>query len=427
MNLVSSNNFYGVLPFLILFTYALSVSLPQDITSISDSNISINTSIIDDDSAVKHLLKLDPGWGYNYDSLLLDVARWRNSPYVKIDSAGASVQNRALWLLTLTDTAEFFESKFRISIHARTHPNEVPSFYMTRKMIEILITDSPLSRKLRKNCIFHIMPMYNPDGVELGYGRENANHIDLERNWDKDPMEPESAVLKNLFLSFMFSESPVRIALNMHADAGGSKRYFVYHHENGTSIEYTKEEKLFITGVKSYWPEGIADWDSHVTWVDGTPTYYPESWWWFNFGIGILALTHEEIPAADENDYYRSADALLNGIAEYLGIEDNISIRELWVSEFLQEFSLSQNYPNPFNAATTIEYSIPNVGARRALPALLKVFDVLGNEVSTLVNGEKEPGIYKVKFNAGNLASGLYFYRLQSGEFIETKRMLLIK
>ncbi len=93
-------------------------------------------------------------------------------------------------------------------------------------------------------------------------------------------------------------------------------------------------------------------------------------------------------------------------------------------------FSLSQNYPNPFNPTTTITYSIP-----QAVFVILKVYDLLGREVATIVNEEKQPGKYEVRFDGINLPSGIYFYRLQSGDlslrsghgFSETKKLILLK
>ena len=86
------------------------------------------------------------------------------------------------------------------------------------------------------------------------------------------------------------------------------------------------------------------------------------------------------------------------------------------------QFYLSQNYPNPFNPTTMIEYSI-----LQSSNVSLKVYDMLGSEVATLVNEEKERGIYTVNFNALQLASGIYFYRLRAGDFVETKKMILMK
>ncbi len=85
-------------------------------------------------------------------------------------------------------------------------------------------------------------------------------------------------------------------------------------------------------------------------------------------------------------------------------------------------YSLSQNYPNPFNPVTTINYSIPE----RSF-VVLKVFDVLGKEVAVLMSGEKNPGYYSVRFNAGGLTSGIYIYRLQANGFAETKKLILLK
>lgn len=96
------------------------------------------------------------------------------------------------------------------------------------------------------------------------------------------------------------------------------------------------------------------------------------------------------------------------------------------------QFRLEQNYPNPFNPSTKIKFRIADCGF-----VTLKVYDILGNEVATLVNEEKQPGTYEVEFsakggfasggNAYNLPSGVYFYRLKAGSFIETKKMILIK
>ncbi len=86
------------------------------------------------------------------------------------------------------------------------------------------------------------------------------------------------------------------------------------------------------------------------------------------------------------------------------------------------EFSLRQNYPNPFNPTTEIRYQISEVSR-----VTLKVFDVLGREVATLVNEAKAPGKYEIQFDASNLSSGVYYYQLRAGSFVATKKMLLIR
>jgi hypothetical protein len=85
-------------------------------------------------------------------------------------------------------------------------------------------------------------------------------------------------------------------------------------------------------------------------------------------------------------------------------------------------FSLSQNYPNPFNPSTTIRYAVP-----RRSHVTLAVFNALGQQVATLFNGEAEPGYHEVQFNAEDLASGVYFYRIQAGDYTEAKKLCIIR
>jgi len=93
------------------------------------------------------------------------------------------------------------------------------------------------------------------------------------------------------------------------------------------------------------------------------------------------------------------------------------------ISSLAEGFSLSQNYPNPFNPSTSINFSIPSSGN-----VSLKVYDILGNEVSSLVNNQKlSPGQYKVDFNASALTSGVYYYTIRTDNFTDTKKMFLIK
>ena len=86
------------------------------------------------------------------------------------------------------------------------------------------------------------------------------------------------------------------------------------------------------------------------------------------------------------------------------------------------KYELSQNFPNPFNPSTKISFQIPG-----QYFVSLKIYNMLGEEVATLVNEKKTPGKYNVDFNASALPSGVYFYKLSAGNFIQTKKMMLLK
>jgi len=119
--------------------------------------------------------------------------------------------------------------------------------------------------------------------------------------------------------------------------------------------------------------------------------------------------------ASNRKLYYRLKQIDFNGSYHYSNI---IEVNGIAVNEF----ALDQNYPNPFNPTTTIGFHVANLGI-----VSLKVYDELGSEVATLVNGVRAPGNYKVVFDGNKLASGTYFYRLSAGKFSETKKFILMK
>lgn len=117
--------------------------------------------------------------------------------------------------------------------------------------------------------------------------------------------------------------------------------------------------------------------------------------------------------------------------ATNFNVEQNYQLQEFQIiitstplssGELPVEFSLEQNYPNPFNPNTTISYQLPTQSH-----VTIKVFDVLGREVTTLVDGLEEPGYKSVNFNSNGLSNGVYYYRLQAGSFVETKKLVLLR
>jgi lysophospholipase L1-like esterase len=132
------------------------------------------------------------------------------------------------------------------------------------------------------------------------------------------------------------------------------------------------------------------------------------------------------LPAYDTGDHLHPNEAGHHAMAEAVDLTLFSGELDTDVNERSENqpstFSLSQNYPNPFNPVTTIKYSIPRYSF-----VSLKVFDVLSNKVANLVEGLKQAGNYVVSFNGSGLSSGVYFYRLQSGSFVETKKLVLLR
>ena len=140
--------------------------------------------------------------------------------------------------------------------------------------------------------------------------------------------------------------------------------------------------------------------DSWKSWSDGYPV--PENLKYSN--VALQTSGTDGMPLGD-----------LNWFTNITGIKELSNVVPV-------KFELSQNYPNPFNPTTTINYAMPKSGFTS-----LKVYNILGQEVATLYQGFQKAGSYKIDFNASNLASGIYLYRLQVGDFNLTKKMILMK
>jgi len=120
----------------------------------------------------------------------------------------------------------------------------------------------------------------------------------------------------------------------------------------------------------------------------------------------------------DNSASYQNYDYIIDNWLNY----NPVSIDDETSTEFVSNYNLFQNYPNPFNPGTRISYSIPEAGL-----VTLKIYDLLGRELQTLVNEHKAANHYSIDFNADELTSGIYFYTIFSGSYFETKKMLLIK
>ncbi len=174
--------------------------------------------------------------------------------------------------------------------------------------------------------------------------------------------------------------------------------------------------------------------------------YYPEVDIYFDTFIGKIGRAGTALNLTIANpdilslDYYtKKIKAIDNGetfaVIDYRGLKDTVyfkingdittGVEEDHNSANLvlpDKFELFQNYPNPFNPTTTIKYSVPQISFVK-----IQIYDILGREVKKLVNEEKSPGNYEIKFNANQFASGVYFYRMQTDNFVETKKLILMK
>ncbi|MBK7631602.1 MAG: T9SS type A sorting domain-containing protein [Ignavibacteriales bacterium] len=176
-------------------------------------------------------------------------------------------------------------------------------------------------------------------------------------------------------------------------------------------FSWTKNNEADISAYEVWRKINTGSWQlisttSNNYFVD--PTYY------YAPGAGDFMVTYK-VRAKDVGNYFSAYSSEVSTRAEELGKQKVVNNLEL-------DYGLLQNYPNPFNPSTKISYSIKEEGL-----VILKVYDVLGKEIVTLVNESKPAGVYEAEFNASQLPSGMYIYKIQAGSFSDVKKMILTK
>jgi len=266
----------------------------------------------------------DTAWGYGTPELEADLLRWSLHPDAQRDTLGFSGQGRPLHRLTVTGKTiakqrqGALTAKPTVHIHARTHPREVQSSFVIREMIDFLLNNSLQTTALRLRYNFVFVPMYNPDGVARGCQRTTPGGVDLESAFFATPPPVEVAALRTSFDSLMLSAHPIRVALNLHSSVNLCSRFFFFHDAGGTSEKYAAMQQHYIASVAAFFPGGFQDWNYIVSWQNGDPGVYPESYFWSQFKESVLALTYEDSNCENASAFDSTARALLLGTDVYM-------------------------------------------------------------------------------------------------------------
>ena len=221
----------------------------------------------------------------------------------------------------------------------------------------------------------------------------------------------------------------------------------IFHSDNGSLGPYAKKDSLlgmaFETAV--WHPKTGNLWTTSGNVTSGAPTGGYGMYKWFAFDVKTKKVTDSiawfdaKTPMYGNDERPRGIAFNKTGDTAYVGVFNSNDLKvgpAAWVQVFAKstvyvepvkgvvptDYTLSQNYPNPFNPSTEIRFSITRSGS-----TTLKVYDLMGREVSTLVNETLVPGAYSVKFDATNLSSGTYLYVLTSGGMRLTNKMMLLK
>ncbi len=246
-----------------------------------------------------------------------DLAKYLDSidghPALTRTQLGLSSQNRSIEMLTITSPAPPSLTKQRIWMHARTHPGETGPSYLLEGLIDFLLSDDPDAITARQHFIFNLVPMHNPDGVEVGNYRTTPGGSNLEVGWLRQAGDPwqlqsnaphEVQLLRDTIAGFYQGANtiPVSVALNLHSsNAEPATGVFFFPHFGSTSLGYTAEQAQLWTDqinlindvARRY--EGRVEPGTNNNGYGFVSNAYPESWWWANFGAAVNAITLETV------------------------------------------------------------------------------------------------------------------------------------
>jgi Tol biopolymer transport system component len=269
------------------------------------------------------------------------------------------------------------------------------------------------------NVNHDFQPSWTPDGQRVVWssGNQNIGSLDIvSANNDSSDFRVDFATAENDYIP-RYSPDGQFLAFSKSTFYSGGDEIFVWHRVLDTLFQITDN-----TPVNKEWgPE----WSPFIN----SPTWPTLSQYTAQIVSGDSISIEINIDASALSFARHTAsvtiyDAVNNNPLAAVPINlfyDQASDVQV-ETELPNTYSLAQNYPNPFNPTTKMNYQIPELSF-----VIIKVYDVLGSEVITLVNGEKSVGNYQVEFDASTLSSGIYFYQLQASNYLETKKMVLMK
>lgn len=239
---------------------------------------------------------------------------------------GRSFQGREMWMVNVTDRNTTDTGKHRVWVHSRAHAGEVTATLLMLGFLEQITGDSYTARRLRRFCIFNIVPLQNVDGVFLGHTRWDSQGIDPERQWPNPYRIPEVGNIKDQVDAFMTGENPIEVALNLHSTKGGFVDTFFYKHITPSVTKaYEVKEQKFIDAVKNATPlfNNLSPQTSQLD-----PVKFIESYFWNNWGEAVVAITHEghfyrritDNSFLTDEDYFELGRAMARSMIEYFNL-----------------------------------------------------------------------------------------------------------
>lgn len=231
---------------------------------------------------------------------------------------GQSPQGRDMWMVTVTDPAAPDSQKHRVWFHARAHAGEVTASWVMLGFLKQITEDSDTGRRLRRFCIFTVVPTENVDGVYLGLTRWNSQGLDPERQWGQASPIAEVANLKAKVNQFMASSNPIQVALNLHSTVNNYADSFFFKHLSPsvtTGFETIEQSYIDDANAATTYFDNLAPQTSQLD-----PTIFIESYFWNGWQTAVMAMTMEG------HYYFRTNTSTYNTGADYQEVGKGLAL-----------------------------------------------------------------------------------------------------
>jgi len=227
---------------------------------------------------------------YDFSYLQCRMKQWCTAGnIVKLDTIGWSYQKRPLQLMTITNPSVPDSQKRRIYIHGRVHPSETPASWHLDGMIDAILANTPQAKEYRRQMVFYILPIANPDGVAEGLSRSNSQGVDLENNYNaSDSLTAIEVRTIKTTLGQLCIERPLDIVLNMHSQTTPQLTYWIHSASSTSQVFYNKQmsfANFTMTRTPLFGKDDLL--------FSDLPKNCLEGWIWERFSEQTLALSFE--------------------------------------------------------------------------------------------------------------------------------------
>ncbi len=244
------------------------------------------------------------------------------------ESIGKTFQGRDMWMVTVTDKLYPDSMKHRVWIHSRAHSAEVTSTHVLIGILEQATENTDIGKRLRRYCIFNIVPLLNIDGVYLGNTRWDSQGMDCERAWCEPVSLTEAVNIKNQVDKFMAGLNPIEVALNLHSTQGNyTDTFFFKHIQPSVTAKFEQIQQNYIDAFNnaSSLFNNLSPQKSLLS-----ACIFIESYFWNNWAESVMAMTHEghfqkRITDGDwitDSDYRQIGKDMTAACIEYFNIPD---------------------------------------------------------------------------------------------------------